>query len=823
MLSSAQQSGQFSDFVGRKIELQEICELLQSEKCRLVTLVGVGGVGKTQLALRVTEQVSDKFDDGVYSVDLQAVETSDEFISAIATELGMSLSGQESPIDQLLRYLGKKYLLLLLDNFEQLLRSTHLLTKMIQSIPGIKLLVTSREALNIQEEHRYTLRGLEIPESHQVDGLTSFDSVQLFIERARRVRQDFSLEEERAGVVRICQLVEGMPLAIEMAASWVKMLRCAEIAAEIQHNLNFLQSNLRHVDPRHQNMRAVFAQTWARMSKAEQDLFKRLSIFRGGFERESAEIIAGATLFSLSSLVDKSLIRCDQQGRYHIHELLRQFSEDKLTSTERDEIARKYMNYYANFMAKRKLGTVEHNQRATSLEIEQELENVRASWQYAIRHQDVEVVQNIAATYFYYCQIRSRFLESAKASEQAIVMLDNLNQPELIAQIQVYWGWMLIRIGQFDQADAVLTQSAMTFDELNLEPAYGMGSHPLSPLSIVKGIHGDYDRAVEMGERLKHESQMRTDLHNLSFACYALTSAYLSIGQYDEAQHNAQLAVDYATQVGNRWYKAYCLIEWGKVAYAIGHYEQAESHFQASLRIREDFDDPEGIAILSAHLGEVALARQEYSKASHLFTHSLEIYESLNDKGGLATVHQGFGRVATQTKQVHDAAKHFREALMITTYIQFLPLILSILLDIVELMLMVNQYQMANVTLQSVLEHPASNVQHQKTADAIRSDHKLPLHNKSQEFEAVLHKVQTELDNLMDKQAGEQALIEPLTPRELEVLELLVVGMSNPEIGEKLVIASGTVKAHTSNIYGKLGVANRAEAVAKSKDIGILE
>jgi predicted ATPase/DNA-binding NarL/FixJ family response regulator len=820
MTSALQQLEQPTHFVGRKIELQEIIKLLQDEQCRLLTLVGVGGVGKTRLALRSIRELPGEPES--HFVDLQAVRSSEGLVSAIANALGITLSGQEPLDHQLLRFLEQKHLLLLLDNFEQLLESSGFLSRILEQSPNIKLLVTSREALNLQEEYLYTVKGLMTPASHHIDELKACDSVQLFVERAQRIRQDFSLAEEWAGIVRICQLVEGMPLAIEMAASWVKILRCATIAAEIQQNLSFLQSNLRNVQQRHQSMQAVFAQTWSRLSAAEQTLFKQLSVFRGGFDREAAEAIAGASLYLLSSLLDKCLLRRDQRGRYRIHELLRQYADEKLTSDEAAVVALAHCHYFADFLDARNRRIVEKEQLDASREIERDLENVRAAWQYAIDHQYVEALEKMAGPYFYYCQIRSRFLESASASEAAVSVLDTLDQQPLVAQIIVYWSWMLIRIGRFDRAEQVLKRSLSLFKLHNLLPTYGMGSHPLATYSVLKGIQGDYVQAIEMGEQLKSESQARADLHNLSFACYGLTSAYLSIGEYETAQQNAQQAVKYAEKVGSRWFKAYCLIEWGKVAHAVDNYDEAQSHYRASLRIREDFDDPEGIAILSAHLGEIALVQQDFMRAFQLYERSLSIYQDLNDKGGLATAYHGLGQVALQSQEIEKTASYLREALRIAAEIQFIPLILSILLDVADLMLHSDHHQRLDSILRLVAEHPASNAQHKQKVEILRRSFSSSAASSPIVLETMLNILQSELEDVALARNVEQPLLDPLTPRELEILQMIAAGLSNPEIAEKLVIAPGTVKAHTSSIYSKLGVSNRTKAASKARELGIL-
>lgn len=227
-------------FIGRSREIGQVKALLLDPACRLLTLAGPGGVGKTRLAIQAA--VAGSFTHGAGFVALQSVKSADFLVSAIADALNVPLAGQSDPLVQLLHHLRDKELLLLLDNFEQLLGlgGRRLLLRLLQAAPQVKLLVTSREALNLQGEWLYPLAGLAVPTGQRPEDWQTYDAVRLFGERAGRVRPDFSLAAEAASVLRICQLVEGMPLAIELAAAWVKMMRCADIAAEIQHNLEFL-------------------------------------------------------------------------------------------------------------------------------------------------------------------------------------------------------------------------------------------------------------------------------------------------------------------------------------------------------------------------------------------------------------------------------------------------------------------------------------------------------------------------------------------------------------------------------------------------------
>lgn len=823
MSSNLEQVDQPTRFVGRETELSETRQILKNADCRLLTLVGVGGIGKTRLAIQLAKDQQQTFLHGGWFVNLQPLQSGKQIVSAVVDALGVVLSGHDTPENQLLQYLQDKNLLLLLDNFEHVLDGVEFVTQIIQCAPAVKLLVTSREALSLPEEWLYPVEGLPFPLSHQTDNVESITAVELFVERARQVYPNFSLADNQASVVRICQLVDGLPLALEMAASWTKTLRCSEIAAEIQHNLNFLTSNLRHVPERHRSMPAVFAQTWEHLTESEQALFKRLAVFKGGFRREAAEAIAGASLPLLSSLLDKCLLRREAGGRYQIHELLRQYANGKLDDAEIEALTEAHCRYYCDFLAQREPGLVEREQVKNSLEIEDELENIRSAWQYAVDHQQLDALRKAAAPYFYFCQMQSRYLEYVDASNLAVNVFEAVKDMPGLAQVLVYQGWMLIRIGRFEQAAAGLERSQALFKDFRLTPDYGMGSHPLAPLIVLTVIQGDYARAVALGQQLKLEMAGGMDKQNLGFACYGLTSAYLNLGQYEAALENAEEALKLFAEIGNHWISAYGHIELGNVQRAMGHYAEAERHYRESLRIRQDYRDPEGIAVTANHLGEISLLQHDYPAARQLYEQSLSLYQKLNDQGGLAAAHHGLGQVAYQAGAAGLAAHHFREALDIADRINFIPLLLSLLIDVGSLMLNNDLKNRGVELLRLVYEHPASNQQQQEKAasllDSSSSINDAPL----PDFNTTIIALRTELlDFVPDSAVKGSPLIDPLTERELDVLHLIVQGLSNPAIAEQLVIAVGTVKAHTNRIYGKLGVTNRVEAVIKAQELSLL-
>ncbi len=331
--------------IGRTEELAQIARLLENPTCRLLTLVGPGGIGKTRLALQAATDQLGEFAHGVYWVPLALESSADLIVSAIAAAIQLTFDGQANPKDQLLRYLRRKEMLLVLDDFEHLLHPStalsvgqggvELLAGILRYAPGVTLLVTSRERLNLQGEWMFEVQGLRFPLDGTPDGIVAKDygAFELFEQSVRRVHPDFLLSEREAPcVMRLCQLVDGMPLAIELAAGWMRVTTCEEITQQIERGLRFLATSLRDVPERHRNMQAVFDHSWSLLSEDEQRVFSRLSIFRGDFSREAAEQVGGASLPILASLVDKSLLRKSTTGRYDMYEFLRQYAGEKLLS-----------------------------------------------------------------------------------------------------------------------------------------------------------------------------------------------------------------------------------------------------------------------------------------------------------------------------------------------------------------------------------------------------------------------------------------------------------------------------------------------------------
>jgi predicted ATPase/DNA-binding NarL/FixJ family response regulator len=825
--------------IGREDELVDVTARLTDPECRLLTIVGPGGVGKTRLAIEAARTV-DAFADGVHFVNLQPVEPSD-FLVALADALPLSLSGQKPLENQLLTYLREKDALLLLDNFEHLVEEAPFLSRLLSEAALAKLLVTSRTSLNMQQEWLYPLHGLPVPPSETTAEVSGYGAVRLFQERVRHVRPDFTLEGQRRAVVRICRLVEGLPLALELAASWARTLDCAEIADEIECNLDFLSRPLRDLPERHHSMQAVFAQTWSLLPEEERHVFRRLSVFRGGFQRAAATAVAGASLAVLSRLVDRCLVR--RERRYQIHELLRQFGEEKLRALpeEAEATRQRHVDYYADFLAQRTDAIQSLYQRQAVAEIAQEWDNVRAAWQRAVSDGNVDAIGRAASTFFSFCQQQNRFLEGATALKAAAASIEqepaSRERDLVLARLFNHEGWLRIRVGDFDRARKILEQSHTLYQEYDAAPPPYMGTDSSVPLAVVALIKGDAVRSIALCESARQAAEARQDTQNLAFAHYGLCAAKLSQGDYNAAYDHGERACTLAREAGNRWFLAYPLIEWGNVARAIGNYEEAERHYRAGHALHEEFEASEGMAVALNHLGEIAVYQERHREAARLFRQSLELYRDLNDRGGLATCLKGLAQVAYVRQEFSTAGERFREALQIATEIAFWPLLCAIVVDVAALLSSLDRPALAVALLTLIRQHPA--IQEEISRRAEQQLEKNRSQMEAAEFaaavqrgegwnlEAALTKLDAELTAVTERdatltRADEQPLVEPLTDREQDILHLLARGYTNSEIAEELVLAVGTVKWYASQIYGKLGVSNRTEAAARARNLDLV-
>jgi predicted ATPase/DNA-binding CsgD family transcriptional regulator len=831
--------------IGREAEVREIHALLTDSACHLVTLVGPGGIGKTTLAIHLVANLRAVFPGGVAFVPLQAVQTPDFIAPAIADAIGLTLAGTGEPLAQVCQYLHDKAYLVVLDNLEHLLAGLDILTTLLHRAPACKLLVTSREALSLREEWLYSVPGLAYPQATAADAPADYAAIQLFADRARRVRRDFALADEYAGVVRICQLVEGMPLALELAATWTKTLRCDRIAAEIEQNLDFLSTRLRDLPERHHSIKAVFERSWALLSEGEQTIFTRLSVFRGGFDDLAAAQCAGASLAQLAALADKSLLRWEAGGRYQIHELLRQYGEEKLAANP-DELtlARDaHCRYYTDFLYVRQHDMFGGRQREATAEIEAEIDNIRFAWQWALESYNVEAILRSMQLLGLFNQFRSRYREGIALAEQAVRTLESgsptPNHQHALILLLVHLGWLYIRLGQLERAHEILERSRALYAAPDYIPLPGDATDPEVPLGLICLIKGDYAGAARLAEAARRRNAAHRHHNNLQYALYVLTGAARARGEYAEARHFAEQAYALTQERQNHWFMAYCLNELGQVEQALGNHDRAAQHYRTSYRLRQEFADTEGMAVALRHLGWIAMAQTQYAEARELFEQSRALYELINDQGGLASAFEGLGSVALELGDYETARHQLRAALELAVAIEFVPLIFALFIPIGAYFLQTGKPSLGLNLLVLTTRHPAS-----ERATKDRAAQFLARFQSAAELDlpAMVTPHEQEdtpatlaaslLTTLMLEPGGADpvscasaqllppnhaGLLEPLSLRELEVLRLLAQGLSNPQIAEALIVSVGTVKTHTHNIFVKLGAANRMQAVQRAQ------
>ncbi len=671
-------------FIGRETELAEIAKRLQNPDCRLLTLVGPGGIGKTRLAIQTAIEQSGLFGDGLYFVPLASASSPDFLVPTLADSLNISLDGKEEPQQQLINQLKNKKLLLVMDNFEHLIKRASLLTNILTHAPNIKFLVTSRERLNLQGEWTFEVKGMNYPADTQTAEIEGYSAVTLFLRRAYRTDSDFLLTDaEKPYIIRICQLVQGVPLAIELAASWVRVLSCQEITAEIErmytaeHSLDFLATSLQDVPKRHQSLRMVFEHSWQLLSTEEKRIFRQLSVFKGGYRREAIEAVTGASLILVSALVDKSLLIRSAPRRYEMHQLLRQFAAKKLQQFpgESEKAQDRHCEYYAAFLQEREKQLKGAKQKEALAEIAREIENIRACWRWAISRQKIKQIKKSLESLWYFYAMYSWFQEGAEAFEEAVEKLQAADQEKsgkkniaLIGQILAEQGWFLLRQGLYEEAKNLLQQSVAIF------------------------------------ERLNDHKNMAAPLHYLGILAG-------EVGEAEESKELLEKALSIYRKANNQWGIAWSLSNLAYRASELDKEQQLEAKqlLQESLAIYKTIGNKQGIAVALNNLGYLAYRQEDYPTAKELLEESLTLRREVGYPRGIAVALNNLGHVTGALGDYQTCKNCYYEALKIAKDIHTIPLTLAALGGLAAPLLHEEKPEQALELVTFVLHHPASN------------------------------------------------------------------------------------------------------------------
>lgn len=710
--------------IGREPELATLGQLLQDPQCRLLTLVGPGGIGKTHLAIEAASRHQDLFPEGVCFVSLASLSSSAYLVPAIADALGFSFQGQVEPRAQLLNYLHSKKILLVLDNVEHLLDGVELFVEMLECGPGVKLLVTSRERLNLQGEWVFEIQGLPVPTSLQDKRAEDYSAVALFVGSARRAKVGFELQgEEWTDVVRICQMVEGMPLGIELAAAWVPVLTCHEIAQEIGRSLDFLTTSMRDVPRRQRSLRATFNHSWSLLSEDERDLLSRLAIFQGGFQREAAEQVAEASLPSLLALVSKSLVRRAEHGRFDLHEVVRQYALSHLADDPQYEATHdRHCDFYLALLRDREKALQSAAQREALRELTDEIDNLRAAWAWAVKREKFLTIESALRCFGWLYEMRGWFGEGVEQLELVMQALlarsEDEQRQSVLGQALAQQGLLLFRQGQFSRALKLFEES------LNILRPISDQALLLDPLifsGIILFLIGEFDRSLSLTEECLACARAADNRWFEAYALYSRGAVGYYTGPYDEAYDQMMAGIAVWRELGDARYTALGLNWISPVAIKLGRYEQARAFLQEGLVLCEQVGDRWGIGTAYRHLGLLALAQGDITEAQALIQKSLDTFAGFLTGWDVVRSLIHLGEAAAAAGDQLEARRTYLEAIKIALEAQAASLILDNLVGLAELQAQEGEAVGAFTLSLKVLDHTASSLEARDRAGILSS------------------------------------------------------------------------------------------------------
>ena len=666
---------QTTTFVGRSRELQELMARVRTPDTRLITLTGSGGVGKTRLALQIAAETIRDFPQGAFFIPCEAISVAGLLPSIIAQALRIPFSERLDSRTQLLNQLRRRSLLLLLDNYESLLPDTDLLAEILAQAPRLKLLVTSRESLGLPQEQLYTLEGLSFPRRSRPEDVANyerFDAVQLFFLAAVRADPLFAVAESaRNAIISICEMTEGLPLALELAATLVRSFSCEEVARTLEHGLDYLATTRRDLPPRHRSLHAVFEYTWEKLSAAEREAFARCAVFHGAFSEAAAQDVIAATPAVLQSLVQKSMLVQPTAQRYKLHPLLLHYAKEKLGANpeQRATFEAQHGLYYLAFLWQQQPLLWSAQQRAILERLAEDMDNICVAWLWACREGRFANIHGIFLGLFNYYLLRGLFQDGAMLFAESATLLraalaanpstESVDQQALMACLMAQ-GILLAHRAQNDQAEVLLAEALEFYVQHQVR--HEQGSAHLG-LGLVAFNRGQFALALAHLQRL-YELSLETDcrlcqrdaLHYLGQTSYFL-------GDYPRAGVYLDQSLALSEAIGDWWLKMHTIRLRGNVEKVLGRSEIAREYYLRSLELAREVDSLQAISLALNNLAVLAVIASEYQMARRYWEQALTLQRDAGNPRALANTLHNLAVVVTDLGEPELGLQLLQEAL----------------------------------------------------------------------------------------------------------------------------------------------------------------